>query len=550
MRIDLHELPSARFSISSTGEHGTRQTIEIVDSHALRGTLERSAERLALDNVSVERLSIAGLDWRVGGAHALSGLPVELADARISLTLATGANDTSRALAGHLECGRVAAEALSLAVVGHRATGGLSASDIKWTAAQQTWTAQLGEVLVSKAQTVLAGLVLRLAEARVGGAVIDASAGGEVSVRVSLDALSMANVNAQGRGIDGAVASVSLPDGARVDVHSAGIQVHIPQIQVAGLAVTIDDIGALFSRRAGVQSPSSALSLRQILDVTQLDRLSGRLHLDATVDARLPVIGNRVATHEFRVPITDGMFNYRQLERGLSALEDSVLDFETRDDLFFLELDIPVVGRRKDLIRWRLPSEDDVFLAKAKSVRLRTLLDPEVVVEPDDKGESQLTVRRVSLTNFALDLSAARADGTSERADGAITDLVMDGLSLAGELHLFTEKPGALTLTIKSLSLHVRDLDLGAMHLENARLVLTDLTGTQLDFCGTKPGALRLGIGNLHLEDVRVRLPAKNHAGDGPAHAPQDGEHGGDDKQGQERGKGQAAEDDPADSAV
>lgn len=482
----------------------------------LRGTLERLTERLILSGVQIQQGEIKGLDFRAGTGHLLSGMPVEINKLGIDVDMAT-ASAAVRLRSGRVTCSDVKSEKLSLAVAERRVVASVVGREIVWTADGQVWRVGIEEARLGEVQTVVRGMVVKVADAAVESA--DIARTGVIAVEVAragmvadspieqfaaqLATLVAAGIRAEGNGMRAECAEVRVSEGLRI----VDGRVHVPIVTVGGVCVSLDDWP-----QPGEQPESSSgrvvERLEQLFDVTQLDRLSGNLSVDVTVDAKLPVLGTRVATHEFRVSISDGVFNYRQLERGLSALEDSVIDFETRDDLLILERDVPVVGLRKDLVRWHLPTEQDIFLARQKSVRVRTLLHPEIVVaaDSDPQADEELPVRRVSVKNLTLELSATRGDGGPAGARGAITDLEMTDLQLTGAVHAFTEEPGELVLTCESLSVQIRDLMLGAVCLEHARVIVCGTSHIKLEMVGARPRALQLRLGDIRLEDVRVRV--------------------------------------------
>jgi hypothetical protein len=67
---------------------------------------------------------------------------------------------------------------------------------------------------------------------------------------------------------------------------------------------------------------------------------------------RLPVIHRRVATHTARLAIAAGAIDFKELEHGLSLLEDTILDFEVEDRALLLERD--AVLAKKRLFAWPL----------------------------------------------------------------------------------------------------------------------------------------------------------------------------------------------------
>ncbi len=157
----------------------------------------------------------------------------------------------------------------------------------------------------------------------------------------------------------------------------------LPDMSFPELDLEINDLGALLMRP---RSGSSAAGERRPFDDSFLDTLEGHVNVDLDADFKIPVLGSRKGTHEFRVQIARGALNYKQLESGLSRLEDAFLDFEVKDNRLVLVRAVPFLPiDAKDLVYWEL-DESAQALARADCVWLRTLLHP---VVPKSAGQTE-----------------------------------------------------------------------------------------------------------------------------------------------------------------
>ena len=252
-----------------------------------------------------------------------------------------------------------------------------------------------------------------------------------------------------------------------------------------------------------------------------LDTLCGHLHVDLKTDMRLPIIGNRKATHEFRIPIEDGVIPIRSLKDGISTLESLAIDFEIEPGRLILEKDLPLVPfDAKPLVHWTLDEQGDA-LAKAKRVRVATLLQPELpksakeaaAKDREEKG-SAMALRRIDADDIDVALSLARASvleaaggrihlGTAERAP-------VDTLHITGALsHVPSEPaPGELKIAAKSLLAALDGLRLGARTLSAAALRIGTIDPATIAFTGLRPTNIDSTFEAVALEALHLR-PAR-----------------------------------------
>ncbi len=149
-----------------------------------------------------------------------------------------------------------------------------------------------------------------------------------------------------------------------------------------------------------------------------LDALGGHLNVDLDLEVKIPVVGKRVGVHKFRVPVVDGVINYKKLEGNLATLESAFIDLQHKEDRLVLERDIPLLPfDAKELICWML-DEEGQKLAAQDEVKLRTLIEPvlpAVKKEPDQEKKRVIVGARAQGIDLALALAHCElpfGDGT------------------------------------------------------------------------------------------------------------------------------------------
>ena len=237
-----------------------------------------------------------------------------------------------------------------------------------------------------------------------------------------------------------------------------------------------------------------------IFDWHLLDGLRGEFNVDLEVDLTVPVIGRRRATHRFRVPIDAGAVDYIELEKDLSTLENSILDFAVRSDgTLVLERGIPLLptrGRGKPILTWQLEPLD---LALAQKDRIRLAVFPQFEVagsedaesEPKEEGSSSVALRSLVLSNMETHLSL---DANVQPLEAAIRSLTVEQLSLLGQVQFHPgqePKPGRLSGEVKGVEATLVGLPLAAHALSIAQLHVGSVADLEGDFLG-------LGITSLN----------------------------------------------------
>jgi hypothetical protein len=513
MRIDLQDLSTARLALELPGPAGEERVLVLRDAHELFGVLESSPEGVSLSGARARGLAIESLEWRTPSVHLCTGSSAEVSGLGAELSFARTSQSGMRAHSGRIEAEAVDRTTLSVNPAAHRVAGTVSASALALSLDPDTAALSVATLVCEEVQSAIAGLLFRVAHTSMTQVSARVSGRGQPgrATHATLGATTITRAAANGRGVDVSVRDVVFSRGLECRLERQTLSA--PVLTIGEITVAMADIPSLLdSANAGTAEPAAADPvagsppwLAERFDASQLDRLTGHLRADIEVDASLPVIGRRVATHELRLPIADGMLNYKQLESGLSALEDAVLDFELKGEALVLERDLPVIRRRKDLVRWPLSTEHDRFLATQKSVRLRTLIAPVVLVPAD--ADSAIEVARVAVRDLEFEFSATRNDGGQALGPGAFTDLEIGSARVAGELTFAVgDAPeGQLELDLESLSVLVRDFEVAGLYIEHARVFIGQVAGARLGFSGLAPRTLDATVRDVRVEELIIR---------------------------------------------
>lgn len=251
------------------------------------------------------------------------------------------------------------------------------------------------------------------------------------------------------------------------------------------------------------------------LDLRTLDGLSGQLDADVTIDLTVPVLGRRVATHRFRVPIAEGAVDYLALENDLATLENQLLDFAVRDGALVLERGIPLLptrGRGKPIVVWDLEAED-LALAEQRRVRLAVLpsarLASELEAEPsaEPSRSPSVALRRLDVVieaRFALAAGDAPLSGPVRLRSAS-------SLTIAGEVHHDAAGPareGGLRVEITELEGALDALSVGTQRLDASRVHVAQVREADIGFSDVRPSFARIVLEGLSLAGFALR-PAR-----------------------------------------
>jgi hypothetical protein len=501
MRLGLEYLDARGVAVDLAGIAGGEQRLQVRSATALTGSLVQEEGRFELEDVAAEWLVFDALALLFGTVSI--GLTREATLGQVRASYIRRGEESRLELASHgLHAAVLQIEAGSVRVSGEARMqntrllleGGEGRIEAE-VARVENFRLQIGELLLTAPELAAENLMVGW-----GGAGFKLEAkqlsGDKLSLQVGKTKLDAEAINLRELLVRGANVSVASAQVERGSLEMAFAEGPAPEPL---LPVTP-------SRRPPPP--------RKSFDYALLDGLSGALHVDAVVDMTVPLLGQRRATHKLRLSVDDGTIDYRELEAGLSALEESLLDFSVREDALVLERGIPLLPTRgfgKPLLIWDLGPRD-LELAQRRHIRLSVLpsvrLAREFTAEREERESSSswaFALRRLTLENIALDL----AHKDLGPVPSALQRLSFDRLQARGEIqHEMSgpKRPGVVNAELEGLSASVQELSLGEkLTLTVPQLSLGKLSGASLDFVGLKPTHLRVAIEKLGLVDARLR---------------------------------------------
>lgn len=324
-----------------------------------------------------------------------------------------------------------------------------------------------------------------------------------------------------------------LPQGAR----TSGGTIVIPEIAIPDARMAIDDLTELIRERMAERKPPAEpaanpnnddvadrparppptvrltnLSELEDFDEPQyafLDRVSGRLEVDLTMALTIPVIGRRLATHHFRIPIVNGVINYRDLERDLADLEDAFIDVEVRGKALVIERKIPIIGLERPLVIWDL-DEEELDLAKRRLVRLRTV--PKLRMAARD-SKAVVKVRQLDFDHIELSLEMAPPAEDSSTDNTPTGQASIGQARFTGSISHHTSRPRTEPLPATEVSLNAEKIVLGpfkiplgaSRRLDIDRIEIAEISPGKVVFDGVYPRTSSVAVRGIRLHGVRIR---------------------------------------------
>jgi hypothetical protein len=226
-----------------------------------------------------------------------------------------------------------------------------------------------------------------------------------------------------------------------------------------------------------------------------------------TLDMTIPVLGRREGTHHFRVPIANGIINYRELERDLASFEDAFIDVEVRGQSLVIERDIPLIpGLEKPLVMWDL-DPDELELARRRLVRLRTIPRMRMAARGGNGDKSSLVVRSLRFDNvdIAIALLApqpGQGDSIGRASAGALRVIGR----LAHEPNRTAQGAEVTRVKASGTTLAAGPLELAGGRVAVESIELGTLAEASASFTGLRPGRVSLTARDLRLRNLRVQL--------------------------------------------
>ncbi|MBI5515901.1 MAG: hypothetical protein HY909_19120 [Deltaproteobacteria bacterium] len=543
MKITLDALDGRNLTLRLPRDGGREHVLTLFDTRRLRGVLETSPEKIALDPVEADDvLAELSLSMESGSLH-LAG-PLHLHTTTLDLDLARGGRKPG--VTGEARSAGVVAPSVRLLRGGVDLTAAAEGTVVharhdrdadRWDVTADTLEARSLTLALAAARVTAAALRARAVEAftergSVGAALAEASAEG-LSVTfggstVTVDTAALRTLRLA-RGADGgasveaasvALTGVTYDDGKRrlsaPSVKLTGLRygadgLALDALEAGELTVALEGLAGP-RERAGEPAEERRPGVGSTLgrDLPFLDHLAGKIDAAVVVDVKLPVVKRRVATHRLCLDVTDGALDFKVLEHGLSHLEDAILDFEVDAGGLYLELDAVVVKR--ELLRWPLDAEG-LQRARQRRVRLRTLAQPKLMVrrsEKDPDAERRVALHRVDLR--VDNLEGALLGASTLELGGGTLRLGADGVPALGQLqvrgtlvHDLTQAVAdtELTVALSALELGLEGVQAGRAALSIQRLSLGQVTDAAVTFAGLRPSAVKATLRELALRGVR-----------------------------------------------
>ncbi len=549
MKITLDGLDGRNFTLRLPRDAGGEHVVSLHDTRALRGLYEHDAARFSLDPVEADALT-GEVAWVLAEGTLHLGGPAVLGATRLDLDIRR--DDATPGVTGEARCAALDAPVTRLHRAGLELYGALSftALDARYDETAGAWSLAM-EALGAKGASLARG-ALQARLDRLDARAFAATFGDATSV--AADSLTVEGLALTGDGISVLAAGATLTGvrltraGDALTVEAAGVAltgveitrgqvaVRAPSLRLDGLrygpdglavggataesiAVTVHGLGANGDAPAASTGvPEAPTGGRRMLgvDLPLLDGVAGRVEADVVVDVKLPVIERREGTHRVRLELREGTIDFKQLERGLSALEDAVIDFEVDDAGLYLEVDAVVVKR--ELVRWPLDAEG-VRLARQNRVRLRTFARPTVAAaapapRAEGEGPPSVALRRVEVRRLVADLAVKGAStlpvagGTLRLGDGGGDAL--RALHVSGELVHDATAPSpetAVAVTLEGLDVGVEGMALGGRRFDLARAQVGEVAEGRVTFRGFAPTSVALDLRAVALTWLKLGAP-------------------------------------------
>jgi hypothetical protein len=506
LTLQVSELKTESLRLESTGSAGT-MLVELGPSGGLSGAYRQFADYIELDHVVAALLTVGTVHAPVGAGRlevpAQSLLRQLAVDGRLELLPQLGFRGTASV-----------AEAITTPLAfeweAGRSTASLEVNGVRYESEPgQTQRVQVERLALTNARVELGQSIVSVGRLALEGIAIDLVG---AHWKLTCAAAQASGIHVHSGPLSLEIESIRLPGGflAKGDHLSFG------RLDIGTARLSVAELPTATSATASTRAPAP------LPDLPFLDDVSGYLNVDVSLDLELPVIRSRRATHRFRVPMEAGAIHFKQLERGLSSLEDAVLDFEVTEDSLILERDLVpgVTFDNQTLVSWPLEGTDHDLAKRQKKVRLRRLMsyelspalrqDPNRVAATDSM--SAVGLRQLDVTDLELVVSL---DQGSKLSLGKLGELALGNsdapplrsLRVAGELHFAPGQetaPSEIGVVLDSLVLGASELDLGGWQAHIAQATLHSIDAGRIRFSGIRPAALEAALGDLSLADVRL----------------------------------------------
>lgn len=510
MKIDLSELRAQTFSFERPAVGGGGGEVHLSQVERLSGTYLSDETGSSLQNTRAAGLAVERATWHVGAGVITVGGKARLEEVELGLSIPKGVAKTSlRISVGGADLDRVSYEMRDVSVAG--------AASLQGALIERDPGGRLaiaGVRLIVRDLCVTAGaLVLTAKEAVAESASVVVHQG---DLRIQAARLSAREVSLQQGDVTVSIGQLEAPSG----VAYRNGDVAVEDLMVTLLELTLASVGGKggesTARPQAAQRPAGTKP--RIPDLSVLDGLSGQIDLDLTVDATIPLLKSRRATHYFRIPVRQGAINFRELERDLSMLEDAVLDFAVKNGELILEKDIPFIPfDNTTLVSWPLVDATDHALAAEKRVRIRRLVDyrvppPKKKKKADDSGG--LALRELDFGNLDANL---RLEGTAALDLGGFTlhlgnaeAPAIESVAIRGNLrHLANgpPHPGHVDVKARGIALAVAGLSVAKQKLDCRALHIGEAESVRIDFAALRPTKVSAKIAQARVQGLSLARP-------------------------------------------
>ena len=503
MRIKLQQSDAARVELELPHPDGRRRALTLTELRGASGAIERgtSGGELRVRGVRAASAVVDQLEWPLSrGGRLATASPAGLAGLSLDLDVpgAAARGGDVAPVSGRAALTRASARAVSLDL----GPAGRLVLDLDARASaleispERIGYATAERVDLGNLQTALAGWLVRISSAALERARADWR---ESETLIGAGAAHLAGATLTSDGVTVEVDRIDMPQGLR----TSGRALVIPELLVPDMRIAIDDVvAAVQKRRPERPARASSESGRFRFDFGFLDRITGRLDVDLTMELSVPVIGKREATHHFRIPIVGGALNYRELERDLAGVEDAFIDLEVRGKSLVIERRIPLIGLEKPLVVWEL-SPEELELAKKRLVRLGTVPRMQIMRGGGGGEKGPITVRRLHFAGVEIELALAPAGG---EADDALTGLSVANLKARGELTYEPQRenpPTRAYAAIERIGAGPFDIALGGTRVEIERVEVATVEA-QVAFAGLRPRGGRVAARGAVLRNLKI----------------------------------------------
>jgi hypothetical protein len=552
VKIALERLVADGFQLELPRSDGRVDRVVLARAVALRGGYAQDLDWITLDAIAADEVH-GQATWHWPGGSLRAGPATALRHPEVALRVALGELNGRARLTGRIAARSVEAPELALdigatgvraavslsAVVFHQPStkaqleasalmaravaaalpdGELSVEGIAATALHLEWT-ESGALRATATRLEARGVAVRVGTSRLTVAALIAdrvhvARDDSGALRVEVGELSV-------EGMDLASGDAAL----RID-HGhlpAGLAWSGRELTVRELTIDRATLRAVIPKRTGpsTSTTTSSRSGRSIGDLRFLDHLDGRLDVDLTVDAKVPFIRRRVATHEFRIPIRSGRLDYRRLESDLSFIEDALIDFAVRDGQLVLETNLPLSPfRGHPIATWPLDGDELLLARDEQRVLLSTLSNPQLPVRTRNRFLAEMSTFELTRLDFDKLVLDVRLGGPAQLSlgdagtvrFGAADRPALGQLIIEGGLQFRPDggtKPTELRLSATDARLGLDRMALGETMLDIPELEVGAIESAVVQFHGFSPTEATATLRSVAVRRLSLTPPSR-----------------------------------------